>query len=49
MLTQPNQKYRAAAKIRLQDRSWPDAVLTRAPMERASRLGARRFTSAIAA
>ena len=32
MLTQPDQKYRAFAPVRLTDRSWPDAVLTRAPI-----------------
>ena len=32
MLTQPQNKYRAFAPIRLTDRRWPDAVLTRAPI-----------------
>ena len=31
MLKQPHQKYRAAAPVGLRDRTWPDAVLTRAP------------------
>ena len=31
MLKQPNLKYRAFAPVRLTDRTWPDAVLTRAP------------------
>ncbi len=32
MLTQPNLKYRAFAPARLSDRTWPDALLTRAPL-----------------
>ena len=32
MLNQPNLKYRAFAPMRLTDRAWPDAVLTRAPL-----------------
>ena len=32
MLKNPQQKYRATAPIRLVDRSWPDAVLTTAPI-----------------
>ena len=32
MLTQPNQKYRDFAPVRLTDRSWPEAVLTCAPI-----------------
>lgn len=32
MLTQPNQKYRAFAPVALRDRTWPDAVLNRAPI-----------------
>ena len=32
MLKQPNLKYRAFAPVRLSDRTWPDAVLTRAPL-----------------
>ena len=32
MLKQPQQKYRAFAPIRLADRTWPDAVLTQAPI-----------------
>ncbi|RZL37944.1 MAG: 2-isopropylmalate synthase [Rubrivivax sp.] len=32
MLKQPQQKYRAFAPIALPDRTWPDAVLTRAPI-----------------
>lgn len=32
MLKQPDRKYRAAAPIGLKDRTWPDAVLTRAPI-----------------
>jgi 2-isopropylmalate synthase len=32
MLKQPQQKYRAFAPIKLSDRSWPDAVLTQAPI-----------------
>ena len=32
MLKQPQQKYRAFAPIGLADRTWPDAVLTRAPI-----------------
>ena len=32
MLTQPNQKYRAFAPIALRERTWPDAVLTQAPV-----------------
>jgi 2-isopropylmalate synthase len=32
MLKQPQQKYRAFAPIPLPDRTWPDAVLTRAPI-----------------
>ena len=32
MLKQPQQKYRAFAPITLPDRTWPDAVLTRAPI-----------------
>jgi len=32
MLTTPSDKYRAFAPIRLADRTWPDAVLTRAPV-----------------
>jgi len=32
MLKQPNRKYRAFAPIGLKDRTWPDAVLTRAPI-----------------
>ena len=31
MLKQPNQKYRAFPPVGLPDRTWPDAVLTRAP------------------
>jgi 2-isopropylmalate synthase len=31
MLKNPASKYRAFAPVRLQDRTWPDAVLTRAP------------------
>ena len=32
MLKQPSTKYRAFAPIRLTDRTWPDAVLDRAPI-----------------
>ncbi len=32
MLKQPATKYRAFAPVRLTDRTWPDAVLTRAPL-----------------
>jgi 2-isopropylmalate synthase len=32
MLNQPNQKYRTVPKVSLSDRTWPDAVLTRAPI-----------------
>src|SRR5213592_2607535 len=32
MLKQPQQKYRAFAPIKLSNRSWPDAVLTHAPI-----------------
>jgi 2-isopropylmalate synthase len=32
MLTQPATKYRAFAPVRLSDRRWPDAVLTRPPL-----------------
>jgi 2-isopropylmalate synthase len=32
MLTQPNWKYRAFVPVRLPDRTWPDAVLSRAPV-----------------
>ena len=32
MLTRPEQKYRAFPPVRLADRTWPDAVLTRAPI-----------------
>ena len=32
MLTNPAAKYRAFAPVRLTDRTWPDAVLTRAPI-----------------
>jgi len=32
MLKHPQQKYRAFAPIKLADRTWPDAVLTRAPI-----------------
>ena len=32
MLQQPHTKYRAFAPIGLTDRTWPDAVLTRAPI-----------------
>ena len=32
MLKQPDRKYRAFAPIGLKDRSWPDAVLTQAPI-----------------
>ena len=32
MLKQPHSKYRAFAPVALQDRTWPDAVLTRAPI-----------------
>jgi 2-isopropylmalate synthase len=32
MLKQPNLKYRAFAPVGLRDRTWPDAVLTRAPI-----------------
>jgi 2-isopropylmalate synthase len=32
MLKTPSDKYRAFARIRLTDRTWPDAVLTRAPV-----------------
>ena len=32
MLKQPSTKYRAFAPIRLPNRTWPDAVLTRAPL-----------------
>jgi 2-isopropylmalate synthase len=32
MLKQPQQKYRAFAPIALPDRTWPDAVLTKAPI-----------------
>ena len=32
MLKQPQTKYRAFAPVALSDRSWPDAVLTRAPL-----------------
>ena len=32
MLKTPSDKYRAFAPVRLADRSWPDAVLTRAPV-----------------
>ena len=31
MLKTPSEKYRAFAPVRLADRTWPDAVLTRAP------------------
>jgi len=32
MLKQPQAKYRAFAPIGLKDRTWPDAVLTKAPI-----------------
>jgi len=32
MLKQPDRKYRAFAPVGLKDRTWPDAVLTRAPI-----------------
>ena len=32
MLKQPKQKYRATTPVSLPDRTWPDAVLTRAPI-----------------
>jgi len=32
MLKQPSKKYRAFAPVRLANRTWPDAVLTRAPL-----------------
>ena len=32
MLTQPHQKYRPFAPVRLIDRTWPDAVLVKAPI-----------------
>ena len=32
MLKHPQQKYRAFAPIKLADRTWPDAVLTTAPI-----------------
>ena len=32
MLKQPHLKYRATAQVRLPNRTWPDAVLTRAPL-----------------
>ena len=32
MLKHPEQKYRAFASVALPDRTWPDAVLTRAPI-----------------
>ena len=32
LLTRPEQKYRAFPPVRLADRTWPDAVLTRAPI-----------------
>ena len=32
MLTQPSRKYRAFAPVGLKDRTWPDAVLSRAPI-----------------
>ena len=32
MLKQPQQKYRPFAPIGLRDRTWPDAVLTQAPI-----------------
>ena len=32
MLTHPNQKYRPFAPVNLPNRSWPDAVLTKAPI-----------------
>ena len=32
MLKQPHTKYRAFAPVALQDRTWPDALLTRAPI-----------------
>ncbi len=32
MLKQPQSKYRAFAPIGLKDRTWPDAVLTKAPI-----------------
>lgn len=32
MLKQPDTKYRAFAPIGLKDRTWPDAVLTKAPI-----------------
>jgi 2-isopropylmalate synthase len=32
MLKQPQRKYRAFAPVKLTDRTWPDAVLTRAPL-----------------
>ena len=32
MLKTPSEKYRAFAPVRLADRTWPDAVLTRAPV-----------------
>ena len=32
MLKQPNLKYRPFAPIGLKDRTWPDAVLTKAPI-----------------
>ncbi|MFX5793593.1 2-isopropylmalate synthase, partial [Acinetobacter baumannii] len=32
MLKQPQLKYRAFAPVALKDRTWPDAVLTRAPI-----------------
>ena len=32
MLSRPEQKYRAFAPVRLADRTWPDAVLSRPPL-----------------
>jgi 2-isopropylmalate synthase len=32
MLTQPSRKYKAFAQVALKDRTWPDAVITRAPI-----------------
>ena len=32
MLTQPDQKYRPFPPVRLSDRTWPDAVLRKAPI-----------------
>ena len=32
MLTEPSRKYRAFPPIALKDRTWPDAVLTQAPI-----------------